>query len=284
LNVNFKTIKKMKRIAIIFGIIVLAATTYAVAKNTVDGNQKVVKEERTVKDFTKVAVSNGIDLYLTQGSENKLVLEVDENLLEHIKTEVKNGTLRIYSDKNIRKPKSLKAHLTFKALEKINGSSGADIYAENGIESDEMEIDMSSGSDMKIKLKANKASFDMSSGSDAIVKFDGKELDIDASSGSDLDIKANGLDEISLDLSSGSDVKLDGTSKKMKLNASSGSDMDAYEFVVVDAIINVSSASDVKITVTGNLEVDASSASSVRYKGKAKADINASSLATVRAD
>ncbi|PLX20196.1 MAG: hypothetical protein C0599_09545 [Salinivirgaceae bacterium] len=275
----------MKKIAIIIGILVLAATTFAVAKDTVEGNKKVVKEERTVKDFTKVSVSDGIDLYLTQGNEEKLVLEVDENLLKYIKTEVKGNTLKIYSDKNIKKPESLKAYLTFKSLDRIKGSSGADIYAEDGIEADEMDIDMSSGSDMKIKLKANKASFDMSSGSDAIVKFDGKVLDIDASSGSDLDIKADKLDEISLDMSSGSDINLEGTATKMKLRASSGSDLNAFGFVTVNADIDVSSASDVKLTVTGNLEVDASSASTVRYKGKAKiTDINASSLATVKAD
>lgn len=275
----------MKKIAILAGIILLAAITMAVAKETIEGNKNVVKEERTVKNFTKVSVSNGIDLYLTQGNENKLVLEVDENLLKHIKTEVKNGMLRIYSEKNIRKPKSLKAHLTFKSLEHIKGSSGADIYAEDGIEADQMEVDMSSGSDMKIKLKANKAEFDMSSGSDAIVKFEGKILDIDASSGSDLDIKANDLDDIEIDLSSGSDVTIEGSAKKMTLNASSGSDLKAFDFVVVDARVDVSSASDAKITVVGSLDVDASSASSVRYKGKVKnADINASSLATVKAD
>lgn len=275
----------MKRITIVFAIIVLAISAFAIGKPTIEGNEKVVKEERTIDEFTKVAVSSGIDLYLTQGDQDKLVLEVDENLLEYIKTEVKNGKLRIYTEKNIKKAKSLKAHLTFKSLEYIGGSSGSDIYAEDGIKADEMDVDMSSGSDMKIKLTANKAEFNMSSGSDAIVNFEGKELEIDASSGSDLDIKTTKLDNIDIDLSSGSDVKLEGSAGKMILNASSGSDLYAYDFIVENAKVDVSSACDVKLNVTASLDVEASSASSVRYKGKAKiTDINASSLATVKSE
>jgi uncharacterized protein YxeA len=275
----------MKKIAVIIGIIVLAASAVAIAKPAIEGNKNVVKEDRSVKDFSKVSVSNGIDLYLIQGSENKLVLEADENLMEHIITEVKDGKLRIYTEKNIRKAKSLKAYLTFEKLNYISGSSGADIFAEEGIESDEMDVRMSSGSDMKIKLKANKAEFDMSSGSDAIVNFEGKELEIDASSGSDLDIKTNKLENIDVDLSSGSDVTIEGSAGKMILNASSGSDFKAFDFIVENARVDVSSACDVKLNVVSSLEVDASSASSVRYKGKAKiTDINASSLASVKAE
>lgn len=274
----------MKRIAFVLAFAAIAITAVAGIKNTIEGNQKVTTEERQVDNFDAVSVSDGIDLYLTQGNENTLTLKADENLMEHIKTEVKNGTLKIYSDKKLRKARALEAHLTFKDLKKISGSAGADIYTENTLKADDMSVNMSSGSDLKMTLEASAAQFDMSSGSDAIVKFDGKNLSINASSGSDFEIEADELDNIALDMSSGSDVDLHGSAASLTVNASSGSDLDAYDFVTVHATINASSASDAKITMAGgNLTVNASSASSVSYKGKVKnRRINTTSLASVK--
>ncbi|MCB0465935.1 MAG: DUF2807 domain-containing protein, partial [Aequorivita sp.] len=46
-----------------------------------NGNGKVVTEERNVtEDFNEVRGSAGLDVYLTQGDENKIVVEADENL------------------------------------------------------------------------------------------------------------------------------------------------------------------------------------------------------------
>lgn len=274
----------MKRIAFILAFAAVALTAVAGIKSTIKGNQKVTTEERTVDNFDAVSVSSGIDLYLTQGNTNTLKLEADENLMKHIKTEVKNGTLKIYSDETLSDAKSLKAHLTFKALEKISGSAGADVFTENTLKADEMKVNMSSGSDLKMTLESSEANFNMSSGSDAIVKYIGENLTINASSGSDFEINADELDELVLDISSGSDVKLHGSAATLKVNASSGSDLDAFDFVAVNAIINASSACNAKITMAGgNLTVNASSASSVRYKGKVKnSRVNASSLASVK--
>ena len=274
----------MKRIAFILAFAAIALTAVAGIKSSIKGNQKVTTEERTVDNFDAVSVSSGIDLYLTQGNTNSLKLEADENLMKHIRTEVKDGTLKIYSKETLRDAKSLKAHLTFKALKKISGSAGSDVFAENTLKADEMHVNMSSGSDLKMTLESPEAKFNMSSGSDAIVKYEGKVLTINASSGSDFEIDADELEELDLDMSSGSDVELHGSAASFKLNASSGSDLDAFDFVAVNAMINTSSASDVKITMAGgNLTVNASSASSVRYKGKVKnSRVNASSLASVK--
>lgn len=273
----------MKRIAIILALTAIALTALAGIKSTIKGNGNVTGEERQVTGFHAVSVSDGIDLHLTQGKTEALNLEADENLMEHIITEVKDGVLKIYSEENFKDYELLKAHLTFKNLDRIDGSSGADVYTENMLKTDEMEIEMSSGSDLRMKLQATKAWFDMSSGSDGFVEFDGKALEIDASSGSDMEIDADELDLLSLYLSSGSDVELHGSGKELKINSSSGSDLDAFDFVAVNVRINATSASDADVTVMGNLDVNASSASQVSYKGKPdNVRVNTSSLASIR--
>ncbi|HET6993867.1 MAG TPA: hypothetical protein VFI06_02740, partial [Chitinophagaceae bacterium] len=57
--------------------------------------QKVVKdanaEKRNVSGYHAISVSNGIDLYLSQGSESVAVSASETKYRDRIKTEVKNG-------------------------------------------------------------------------------------------------------------------------------------------------------------------------------------------------
>ena len=60
----------------------------------VRGNGNVQTEVRQAASFNKIEVSNGLDLFLTQGTEESISIQADENLLEVIKTEVNGGILR----------------------------------------------------------------------------------------------------------------------------------------------------------------------------------------------
>ena len=88
--------------------------------NSVNGNNNVLTENRSSKaDFTKITISTGLDLYITQGSKNEIVVEADENLHDIIFTEINDGVLKIYSEKNIWRAEAKKIHVTIKNLEAI---------------------------------------------------------------------------------------------------------------------------------------------------------------------
>ena len=53
------------------------------------------KETRDVSDFNSIGLSIHAELYLTQGSGHKVVIEASEDQLGKIETEVKNGNLKI---------------------------------------------------------------------------------------------------------------------------------------------------------------------------------------------
>ena len=123
--------------------------------NRVDGNRHVVTEKRKLNnDFTQVKVSTGIDLYITQGKNVSLTVEADENLQDIIITEVSNGQLRIYADRNIRRAKARKVHLTIDTLDELIATSGSDVYTENTIKATNFIVSVSSGADARITVNA----------------------------------------------------------------------------------------------------------------------------------
>ena len=96
--------------------------------NRIEGNNNVISINRDIsKDFTKVKVSAGIELIIDQGNEVSLTVEADENLHDIIITEVEDGKLKIYSEKNIWKSAAKKVYLTVNTLEELKASSGSNV-------------------------------------------------------------------------------------------------------------------------------------------------------------
>ena len=61
---------------------------------TISGNGKIVEVNRTVtEDFNAISAKNGLEVIINQDNTNKIIVEADENLQDHIFTEVKEGTL-----------------------------------------------------------------------------------------------------------------------------------------------------------------------------------------------
>src|SRR5262249_27803009 len=65
----------------------------AIAQKTINDPNA---EKRSVSSFHGVEVSGGIDLYLTQGDEAVAVSASEAKFRDRIRTEVKNGVLKIW--------------------------------------------------------------------------------------------------------------------------------------------------------------------------------------------
>lgn len=190
-------------------------------------------ENRKVKEFSAIKVSAGIDLYLKMGDSESVKIVADDDIIDEVVTEVKDGTLRIYMKKNNwfnwGGNKTRKAYVTVKELNVIHASSGSDVKSENTLK--------------------------------------GESLDVRASSGSDVDIDIFYKD-VSLDTSSGSDARLSGKVKTFKAEASSGSDIKAGDLESKICNVRASSGSDATVNVSDELYARASSGADIKYYGK----------------
>jgi hypothetical protein len=188
-------------------------------------------ENRKVKEFNEIKVSAGIDLYLRMGDVEAVRVVADEDIIDEVVTEVKDGTLRIYMKKNNwfnwGGNKTRKAYVTVKELNAIHASSGSDVKSEGTLKGEDLEIRASSGSDVDIDVLYKNVSLDTSSGSDARISGKTKFFKAEASSGSD--IKAGDLESkiCKVRASSGSDATVS-VSDELYAKASSGADIKYY--------------------------------------------------------
>lgn len=202
-------------------------------------------QTRHISNFSGIKVSTGIDLYITMGTSEEVKIVADDDIIDKIITEVKDGKLHIYTKSsgnwfnwNVGN-QTREAFVTVKELVSVDASSGSDVRSENTLTGEDLKVRASSGSDVTI---------------DVYYK------------------------NIWVDTSSGSDAKLSGKTKTLHAEASSGSDIMAKDLESKICKVSVSSGSDATVNVTDELYANASSGADVRYYGNPSVkDINESS-------
>jgi len=231
----------MKTTKLLFTLVLSIIAGFGIAA---DGNSDKT-EIRNVSNFKAVKVSTGIDLYIKMGTTEEVKIIADDEIIDDLITEVKDGTLRIYMKQSNSwfnwnsGNHTRKAYVTVKELQEIQASSGSDVNSENTLNGETLKVSVSSGSDVTLDIHYK---------------------------------------NFSLDTSSGSDAKISGKTKNFEADASSGSDIKAQDLESVICKINVSSGSDASVNVSGELYAKASSGADVRYYGNPQVkDIDESS-------
>src|SRR5215208_8405945 len=124
----------MKKILFLLAFTLLYITVSA-QKLIHDPNAEV----RDVKGFHAIEVSGGIDLYLSSGDETVAVSAKGDEVRRRVKTEVKNGVLKIYFEWkdgirfSLGNNRALKAYVSYKNLDKISASGGSDVMVDGTI-------------------------------------------------------------------------------------------------------------------------------------------------------
>lgn len=200
-------------------------------KNRDRDTSSVVHEIRTVDHFTGISTSSGIDVYISQGNTEHVEVVSSQKSLKDIRTEVENGILKIYYKHkegfqwfNTHINRTMKVYITAKELQRISASSGSDVYGQTKIKSTNLNLNASSGADLRLDITSNNLNCDVSSGSDAELK--GTAINFIASASSGANIKASSLitDSSTLNASSGSNINVT-VNKSLKGTASSGGDI-----------------------------------------------------------
>ena len=220
---------KTTKLAFVFLMTVVCTSCVIEAFNGIKGDRNVVTENRKItEDFTAIRTSTGLDVNITQENQNAVIVEADENLQNLIVTEVENGVLKIYSEKNIWSAKSKKVHVSIKTLNSLKASSGSDVRTVKKIQSEEISIGASSGASVRMNVVAN---------------------------------------SIATNTSSGATIRVSGSADNHAAKASSGSSIKAYDLISKNVIVNVSSGANIDIHASKYIEARASSGGAIAYNG-----------------
>jgi len=196
------------------------------------GNGQTQTQTRTLPPFTRIEVTDGLQVEVAQGNTPQADLTLDSNLLSHILTDVKEGKLIVSTDECIDPKGSSKIVISLPLLQSVQTNGGSQAKIGQG--------------------------------------FGGALLELESSSGSQLNTATLEYDHIKVKTSSGASATVRGQSLKVQLNSSSGSQLDADELMANEVQAEASSGSSLSAQAIVSMAAKASSGASIRYLGQPK--------------
>lgn len=194
------------------------------------GSGKVITETKTLAAFNAVEVSNSINVELTQGNKNEVIVEADDNIIKDIEVENKNGilTIRLKHNGNLRNF-TARVKVTSPVFKSISASSSSEIVSTN------------------VLTATDKISVEASSSADVELSLDAPIVNAESSSSAKIDLK--------------------GKTKQFNAIANSSGDVNAENLKAETVTATASSSGTVNVFASVKLNADANSSGSVNYTG-----------------
>jgi len=219
----------------------------------IQGSGNVIVEDRAVSGFDRVLVSGAGTVILTQGDEESLSIETDDNLLKYIRTEVKGDTLEIdFTDGTMLSPGSgisldptrgLIFRISVIELKGVQISGAADIEVEK-LKTDRFEVNFSGAGSINID-----------------------------------DLNA---DRLEVEVSGAGDISLAGKVTSQDITLSGLGRYGSFDLESQSASVTISGAGGADLWVTGTLDVVISGAGDVEYFGEPSVNPQISGLGRIQ--
>ena len=187
-------------------------------KNKIEGNGKYVTVNREVEQYNQISISGFFDVNLVAGTEGRLILYGEENLLEYLITEVENGILKVKVKKGVclklsswKKGKGISVTVPFEDIDALSLAGSGDIVGKDPINPQHIKTSIFGSGNIDVEVVANSVEARVVGSGDLRLKGTAERLEaVVTGSG---DIYATNLN------SKAADVKITG-SGDIKLHAS----------------------------------------------------------------
>lgn len=182
----------MNKSIILIAALMFATTSHAQwwGSEKVKGNGKMTTETRTTGDYDGIKCAGSMDYILVAGTEGKIKLEGEENLLKHIVTEIKGGNLIVKVEKGINlKPsfnKTIKITIPFKDISSVSLAGSGDVWNEDVITADDFDVSLAGSGDMIINVQASSVEGSLAGSGDITLKGKTDRLEVKLAGSGDI--------------------------------------------------------------------------------------------------
>lgn len=194
----------------------------------VNGRGATVLESYDLNEFTEIRLTIDADLYIIQDNQYGLEIEAQPNVIDEIDFRVRNGVLTIGRDRCIRDYEKIEIYVTTRYIESISNSGSGDIYSDQPLAIDYLNLNISGSGDMELEI--------------------------------------NGT-QINSYISGSGNMIMWGSVNRLYHSVSGSGDLYGFGLEVDEAYVNVSGSGDSEIRVYDMMDVNISGSGDVYYIG-----------------
>ncbi|MEM7037327.1 MAG: head GIN domain-containing protein [Bacteroidota bacterium] len=202
------------------------------------GEGAIVEQALELPPITGIDMCLAGDVALTQGEAQSIVVHGQQNIIDKLKFDVKNGVWTIDVDGCVNYKDNLRFEITLPTLTDAHVTGSGDIWTTNHFtELTNVATSISGSGDMDLSFDANTV---------------------------DTDITGSG------------NYDLTGTCATHDFKLSGSGNLDAYEFTTSTSAIKISGSGDAEISATDQLDARISGSGTISYKGNPTIDVDIS--------
>lgn len=186
-----------------------AAVLYAMS-DRIKGSGSITTENRSVESFNGAHVMGSGQIYITQGATQSVKVEADNNIIEHVKTKVRGGTLHIGMEDGSYSNYTLKVYLTMPDVRLLEVSGSGDINVQSALDVKELSSIIHGSGNIAIKGKTGEHKVEIyGSGDVDAADFEAEQASVTiAGSG---DCKLHAVKNLSVKIAGSGDVRYKGS-------------------------------------------------------------------------
>ncbi|NRA93872.1 MAG: DUF2807 domain-containing protein [Psychroserpens sp.] len=143
--------------SVLFALLLSLTFSCSYAGKKVKGNGQMTSITRNTSDYDGIKCAGSFDYILVSGTEGKITLNGESNLLDYIITEVKDNNLiiKVKNNVNLRPStnKGIKITIPFKDIDEVSLAGSGDLWNEDVIKSDDLSVALAGSGDVVLDIQ-----------------------------------------------------------------------------------------------------------------------------------
>ena len=202
--------------------------------NCVNGSGPIVTRTLHVDQFDGVSLNMDADVFITQGPVFEVQVEGQNNIIDELERDARNGVWEIETDRCITSYSRLDIFITMPDIRSLINRGSGEIFGENDFVVNDLDLRISGSGDMDLSLEA---------------------------------------DDIEIIISGSGELHLIGSCDTAEHIISGSGDMEAFDLLTEETEILISGSGDAQVHAIDFLKVTMSGSGDVFYKGNPVTDI-----------
>jgi hypothetical protein len=201
----------------------------------VSGEGSIVSRELDLANFDAVTLSSSINVKITQGATQKVVVEGPLNLINVMNRNVSSRTWDVDFTRCVRNAENMQVFITIPDIRALRISGSGDLISENILKASEIDLSISGSGRMDVGVDVT---------------------------------------ELTTRISGSGNMLIEGKASNVEHNTNGSGDLRAFPLSTKRCDTRISGSGDVELTVTDDASVRISGSGDFRFKGNPRISSN----------
>lgn len=238
---NFQTILNMNSNYFLLLFFCASALTYSSCFIDDDdfrcerGAGPIIEQELFLNNFSSIDLDIPADVCITQGNEQIVIVEGEQNIINELDLDVDNGRWEIEFDDCVRDYEGLKIFITLPVYEQLRVSGSGLIFSNDIIAGDEMDLRVTGSGDINLALE---------------------------------------VEELRTRITGSGEIKLEGIAEEAEHEINGSGDLEAFDLATEDTEVTIRGSGDAEVLVADRLDVRITGSGDVFFRGNPRLGID----------